>query len=660
MTFDFHRAQRRARRRTLAFRLVFAAMLAGVVAGYGVVLHLAAASVEWGAVPRGWAVGAVWAAGGLVAALAVRELLAERAVLLSGTRVARMLRAREVTARAESAAERTLRNVTEEVAVAAGVPAPRVYVLPKQPGINALAVGPDVAHGSVFVSSSAAEELSRDALQAVVAHEVAHLASGDAALHALSGGASAALRLSVAPMLAVARVPMALVRDPAAPAGQGGVVDPRLLLLALLFTPFPAIFAWMVATGVAGALGALAVLAVGLPAVGLLGWLFAELIDLAVSQQTEYAADALAVELTRHPEALAEALRAVRDTPLQGLLVSPAVPRLQPFFFARPVLKPAFMDGLFESHPPPQRRLAELRSPDRVRGTPSGAPERWRAAPQPRSLDAPPPAPSRPTDPLAAAAALLDALPAPVTAAAHDLALVEPLAYALLLDADAGLRLRQRNVLPADLADRTLALWQTLDALPRAARLPVAEIALPAMRRLGAPRRERLLATADALVRADGRLSVAELALGEAFRRGLRAAPRRRAVSPEGVLRAAATVLATLARAGATAPSARAAAYAAGTVELGRHLYGELRAFGPAGLDAFRDALDTLATADPASQDAVLDAALATVRHDRRTTDGEADLVRLLALALGRPCPLPPPAVPLAPSSPRGRIATAA
>ena len=637
MTFDFHRAQARARRRTALFRVVFAAMLALVVAGYATVLRLALGAMAWTAPAGGGAAPlAIGAVGVVVAGLAVRALLAERAALLSGTRVARMLRAREVTARAESPAERTLRNVTEEVAVAAGVPAPRVYLLPRQPGLNALAVGPDVARGAVFVSSSAAEELSRDALQAVVAHEIAHLASGDAALHALSAGAAAALRLSVAPMVALARVPLQLAANPDAPEGQGGSADPRLLLLALLATPFPLVFAWLVASGAAGAPGALGVLGVGLPAVGLLGWLLAEAVDLAVSQQTEYAADALAAELTRHPEALAEALRAVRDAPLGGLLVSPAVPRLQPFFFARPVLKPPFMDGLFESHPPPGRRLAALG------GVSVGA--RWRTAARPRSLDVP--AAPVASDPLAAAAALLGALPAPVVAAAHDAARVEALAYALLLDADAGLRLRQRALLPAPLAEPALALWRALDALPRAARLPVAEIALPAMRRLGAPRRARLLATADALAGADGRLSVAELALGEAFRHGLRDAPPARPASPERVLRAAGAVLSTLASAGAPAASARAAAYAAGARELGRHVYGALPPLLPARLDAFRGALETLAGADAASRDAVLEAALATVRHDRQTTGGEADLVRLLALALGRPCPLPFPAVP--------------
>ena len=650
MTFDVHRAQQRARRRTRALRVVFGAMLAGVVVAYGFVLVTAAGSLAWwdglGGLSRSGAVALIGGIGAVVAGLSLRELVRERAALLSGPHVARVLRAREVTARASSPAERTLRNVTEEVAVAAGVAAPRVYLLPDQPGINALAVGPDPAHGAVFVSSSAAEELGRDALQAVVAHEIAHLASGDASLHALAAGAAAALRLSVAPMLAVARVPLALAPDPAAAEGVGGSADPRLVLLALAFTPFPFVLAWMVLHGVAGLAGAAVVLALGLPAVGFLGWLFAEGIDRAVSQQTEYAADALAVELTRHPEALAEALRAVRDTPLGGFLISPAVPRLQPFFFARPVVKPPFMDGLFESHPSPDQRLAELRT--------AAASERWRAAPRPRALDTPQPVPA---DPLAAAAALLDALPAPVADAAHDAARVEPLAYALLLDADARLRLRQRSLLPPALADDALALWAELDALPRAARLPVAEIALPAMRRLDPPRRERLLTTADALAQSDGRLSVAELALGEAFRRGLTDVPSRRSPSPEAVLRAAAAVLSALASAGAASPAARAAAYAAGALELGRHLYGELPPAQPVRADAFRGALDTLASADAPSRDAVLDAALATADHDRQTTDGEADLVRLLALALGRPCPLPVPT--LAAASAPARAAAA-
>ena len=640
MSFDFHRAQARARRRSWVLRALLGVLIAATAAGIAVFVWsvFEAARGEMtrlDPVREGVAVVSVLA-GVAMAVASVRTFVQEREILLSGQRVAAMLRATEVAPRPWSEGERVLRNVTEEAAVAAGLPAPRLYVVPGQPGINALAVGPDVAHGAVFVSDAAVESLSRPALQAVVAHEIAHLAVGDAALHAVSGAASAALMTAPRALSQTLRAVLGVLDEadgvPLAEAAITiGVVGLSTLVAPLLVVP--------------GVLTALVPVLIGLPTLAACGWLASYLLDRAVSHQTEYGADALAVELTRDPDGLADALRALRDTALRGLMVHVPTDRLQPFFFARPFPVPAFSEGMFQSHPTPEKRIARLRTLD---------PGRWRAgrlrplAP-PAGADRAPvrgaatPGAAPGASPMAAAGTLLDALPETLRDAAHRPRLAEALVYALLLHPAPELRLRQRYLL-RDHAEDALRLFDDVVRLPRAARLPLAEIALPAVRRLGRPAAARILATADRLVLSDGRLSVPELVMCEALRHSLSPAPTPRPASSERAVAAAAPVLSMVAHAGGPTLAEREGAYAAGLRELARHVPGTAAPLRVPDRCAFREALHTLAASDASARDAVLRAARAAALADGRTTDAEADLVRLLALAVGQPCPLSPPA----------------
>src|SRR5690606_33180588 len=83
---------------------------------------------------------------------------------------------------------RRLRDVTEETAIAAGVPVPALYVL-DDPSINALAAGESPALAAVLVTRGALERLERAELQGVVAHEIAHIVGGDSASNAQLAGA---------------------------------------------------------------------------------------------------------------------------------------------------------------------------------------------------------------------------------------------------------------------------------------------------------------------------------------------------------------------------------------------------------------------------------------------------------------------------------------
>ena len=78
---------------------------------------------------------------------------------------------------------RRLRNVVEEIAIASGVPVPKIYVLEEEPGINAFAAGYSPSDAVVAVTRGALERLNRDELQGVIAHEFSHILNGDMRLN---------------------------------------------------------------------------------------------------------------------------------------------------------------------------------------------------------------------------------------------------------------------------------------------------------------------------------------------------------------------------------------------------------------------------------------------------------------------------------------------
>jgi heat shock protein HtpX len=174
-------------------------------------------------------------------------------------------------------AHRRLRNVVEEVAVSAGMAVPEVFVL-AHPSINALTAGSKPGQFAIVVTSGALDGLQRDELQAIVAHETAHVLHGDVALHTRLAGA-------LYGFCSLSLLGAGLMR---------GTLDSGLELRR--FT-------------LAGPI--LVVMGVALLAIGSLGRLAAVALQAGVSRQREYLADARAVHLTRHADALGRALRKI-------------------------------------------------------------------------------------------------------------------------------------------------------------------------------------------------------------------------------------------------------------------------------------------------------------------------------------------------------------
>ena len=208
----------------------------------------------------------------IVARLSIGE--AELATLLMGRRVPRG---------AGLEGERRLLNVVDEIALAAGLAAPPVYVLTRERGINAFAAGRSPNQAIVVVTQGALDQLSRDELQAVVAHEFSHIINGDIRLNLRA----ACVLQGIVFLSAIGRFMMRYY------SGYGTEEGRRFFHL-----PFAALGAGIFAIG-----------AIGLP--------LARWIQGAISREREYLADASAVRYTRNADALCGALARI-ETNSQG------------------------------------------------------------------------------------------------------------------------------------------------------------------------------------------------------------------------------------------------------------------------------------------------------------------------------------------------------
>ena len=218
------------------------------------------------------------------------------------------------------AQEPVLHNVAEALAIGDGIPKPALYVI-EDSAPNAFATGRDPQHASIVVTRGLLQKMERVELEGVLAHEMSHVKNLDTRL-----------MLEVAVLLGMA----ALLAD---------------LILRSLF--------WgrgrrdRSDRGGAGAL----LIVIGL-LLAILAPVIAQLIQLAVSRQREYLADASGALLTRYPEGLASALRKIAADPEPLEVANKAT---APLYIANPLHDaPRAFDSLFDTHPPIQERIRRL------------------------------------------------------------------------------------------------------------------------------------------------------------------------------------------------------------------------------------------------------------------------------------------------------------
>ncbi len=234
-----------------------------------------------------------------------------------------------------SPAQLQLTNVVEEMAVAAGLPKPTVWVVPDA-DLNAFATGHDPRHASVAVTEGLLAALDRDELQGVVAHEMAHIQNDDVKLMTLLAGMLGAIALLSDALGRYLRLGGRVGGSSRGGGGRGGKGGNPLGAVLLVLWVFTLLIAPVVS----------------------------RLLAMAVSRKREYLADATAAQFTRHPEALARALekldaaagatRSIAQGAAHLCIVDPAERRISD--------REGIVGDVFASHPPIRLRVARLRA----------------------------------------------------------------------------------------------------------------------------------------------------------------------------------------------------------------------------------------------------------------------------------------------------------
>ena len=213
-------------------------------------------------------------------------------------------------------------NVVDELAIAGGLPMPAVYII-DDTAPNAFATGRGPEHASIAITTGLLDKLSRDELQGVMAHELSHVGNRDI-LFAMMVGIMVGSIVMVSDFF-LRSVFWSRGGRKRQQKGNAGAI---MLVIALLFA--------------------------------ILAPFFAKLLQLAVSRQREYLADASAVKLTRYPEGLASALEKIAGDKEVLEVANRATQHLYIVNPIKPFEKRA--KGLFSTHPPLEERVQRIRS----------------------------------------------------------------------------------------------------------------------------------------------------------------------------------------------------------------------------------------------------------------------------------------------------------
>ena len=263
-------------------------------------------------------VGEYFAPGGGIAALPFAFLISGGSALVSYFAGDKLILAQSQARELGPSEEHELRNVVEALALGLGIPAPKIYLI-DDTAPNAFATGRDPQHASIAVTRGLLDKLDRTELEGVIAHELSHVGNRD-------------IRVMVLVTVLVGTV--ALLAD---------------WMWRSMF--------WGRGRGRDRG-GGTAIIAVIAIALAVLTPIVATLIQLAVSRQREYLADASGALLTRYPPGLASALRkiAADKEPLEVANKATAA-----LYIANPLKDaPAFFDHLFDTHPPIEERIKRL------------------------------------------------------------------------------------------------------------------------------------------------------------------------------------------------------------------------------------------------------------------------------------------------------------
>ncbi|EGN75415.1 Zn-dependent protease with chaperone function [Idiomarina sp. A28L] len=557
-----------------------------------------------------------------------------------GKVVAESLGGRRLSPDSNDATERKVLNVVEEMAIAANMPVPPVYLMEQEQGINAFAAGYSPRDAVIGVTRGCVENLTRDQLQGVIAHEIAHILNGDMRMNiriiAILNG-----------ILFISHAGYLLLRT--------GMYSRRNDKNPLPF------------------------IGIGLLVIGALGVLFGNIIKAAVSRQREYLADASAVQFTRNPEGIGGALEQIgalsSDKGSGSKVESKNADEASHLFFGQAISKAV---SLFATHPPLAKRIKRVRPnwDGKFRSNPkkqlaeelaaeSKLSEKERMAQRMAVLGSTAGAlgggigggvaASLPegmipgdyadagqnfTQGVVAATIIDEAMRTEVRQQAGAQALV----FAMALSADNEVRNNQFKIIASEhdreLQQRSEKDYQQISELPLEQRLPLIELSVPALKSLDKDEAYKALATLDKLVAADNQVSLYEWCLVQMLQRYVRAEfePNKR-VAKVGIRKQsdAEFTLSVLAWYGHESDSAAEAAFAAGAQGFSKNLKPYRQQ--PFNFAELSDCLDRIDQWSVQEKEQMVNAWLTCAKNDGEINVVERKLLTTLSACIGEPLP---------------------
>ncbi len=616
---DFFSAQDAARKRTTVLIAYFVLAVACIICGvYGAVL------VAWNRFDTTatglWHPGLfLFSALGVVVVVLTGAVTKTLALSKGGEAVATRLGGVPLHPDTQDPNARRLLNVVEEMAIASGLPVPRMFVLPEEKGINAFAAGLTTSDAIVAVTAGCMENLSRDELQGVIGHEFSHILNGDMRLNVRLMGL-------IYGILIIASIGRGILRGGSrtrsSSSGKKG-----------------------------GGAGAILVAALILMAVGYIGVLFGRLIQASVSRQREFLADASAVQFTRNPPGLAGALKKIKDHSRGSRLLSPNAEEAGHFFFS--AFRKSLFNRWFATHPPLEERIrrldpsfagpvpddrpeasAEMFDGDRVQLSPAGL-AAGVGSPRPRHISH--------------AENIRKDLPPLVKEASREPFGAQALVYGLLLSDEGEERQAQLDELrghaDGDVLGEVERLTPLVDRIDRGRRLPLAEMAMPALRALSLRQYRTFRRTVQSLVATDRQVSLFEYALHRMLVRHLDGVftgkKPRHAVhrTVESVNDPVILLLSALAWSGHSDGKAAQEAFRHGVAQLDVQGEVAIRERETCSFRALDQGLERMARATPALKKKLLMACVACVSHDQWLSLDEFELIRAVADSMDLPIP---------------------
>jgi Zn-dependent protease with chaperone function len=587
-----------------------------------------------------------------------------------GTAVAELLGGRLLDLNTDDPDERRLLNVVEEMAIAAGLPVPDVYVLEEEHGINAFAAGNNISEAAIGVTFGALKLLSRDELQGVVAHEFSHILNGDMRLNTrLIGWFHGILGLIILGRILTVGHHI-----------RGG-------------RSLPFFYPWFIPGFVLGAICFVA---------GSIGGFFARIVKSAVSRQREYLADAAAVQFTRNPDGIAGALKKIGGLRFRSVLYSARAEEASHMYFSdglkkrwlrftstHPLLteRIRMIDPQFDGRYKPvsiervlreskgtaaYREHAAFRGMDfeqiaRIIGPVAAAREMLHAnaaretsspvdpvtnAAQPiigSAMVRPVLAPAVSAAHLDYAAALIHSLPESLRQSLRESLGAVAVVYAMLCSRDPERRAAQLSALAGSSEHAGLAeverLLPEIDRMEAGALLPMADLAVRVLRQLSPEQYEVFRANLRLLVEADEQIDLFEYMLERMVVRHLD--PHFRTVRRTPVqyytlrplIPSCAVLLSGLARIGSDSDEEAAAAFYCGAAKLGADFRMELLDLEHCNLPQMDAAIEQTAQASLQVKKVIFEALIWAAATDGRLSRREAELLRAIGDAFDMALP---------------------